>query len=110
MIQGGYFRDSLRTLLRKVFNCHFLHEVSVGTSWQSYLGLDMYSLFMSVGMRPPTQEAWYLLNSEYPPLHREVLYPEDWYKYKTLRSIGQRDRINEWFIEQKGMLAPKSRL
>ena len=110
MIQAGYFRESLRVMLRRVFSCHFWQEITVGTSWQGYLCLDMYSTYMSAGMNPPSHEAWYLLNAEYPPLQRRTVYPEYWWTCKTLVSIGQRERINDWLIERDGMLIPRSRM
>ena len=70
----------------------------------------MHSFYMSAGMSPLTVEGRYLPNSEYPPLRRALMYPEDWYKCKTMVSLGQRARINEWHIEREGMVVPRARM
>ena len=38
-------------------------ELSFGTSWKAYNGMDTYVSMWHHGMEPPPTEAWYLLNS-----------------------------------------------
>ena len=46
--------------------------------------------------RPPNAV---VVSYTWPPLARRPLSPEDWYGCHVHVSLGQRERINEWFLE-----------
>ena len=103
-IANGYYLESLRQVLRTGFNAYNWLELTFGHSWAEYKGLDMYVRMMSQGMDPPDQEAHFVLNTEVPPWQRYQLQPDDWWKCTYFLSYGQKPVIQEWMIENAGMI------
>ena len=64
----------------------------------------MYISVKSAGMDPPEEDAWYLLNATGPWSSRSIAAPEDWWRYATLVSFGQRPSISEWYLELTGAI------
>ncbi len=98
-IGHGFYRQSLRELLVSLGIVTWA-ELTCGLSWRGYAALDVYLRVFAGGMAPPEEEAWYLLNTEYAPQHRQLYNPEYWYMCKFWQSFGQRPCIAEWFIHE----------
>ena len=98
-ITSGYYKESLRRLLRDAFNAPTWAEYTVGRSMRAFYGLDFYVSVHSVGMEVPLEEAWYLLNVERMPFDRPRYKPEDWWTCNVHVSIGQRAAVDEWVLE-----------
>ena len=94
-IHSGYFKQSLRNLLAALGIQNWC-EITSGFSWREYAALDAYVRIFSGGMLPPEEEAWYLLNVDVPSRDRIHPVPEDWWRYTSWLSIGQRACIDEW--------------
>ena len=109
IMKSGYFRSSLRHLLRLEFSIRYWMEITVGRSYWAFRGLDMYISYQCAEQAPHPEEAWYLLNSELAPHLRYDYPPEQWWKCQVCVSVGQRPRINEWYLEVDSPV-PMSRL
>jgi hypothetical protein len=72
-------------------------ELVAGRSWEEYRCLDLCMRYVSKTVIAPSHDAWYLLGSEIPPQQRIwVPGPEDWWKYTTWRSYGQKEAMPEY--------------
>lgn len=109
LMHRGYFHDSFRHLLLDHFGAKNWVEYTIGRSWRAYGGLDMYIAVKSAGMEPAEEDAWYLLNATGPWQNRGIASPEDWWRYATLVSFGQRPSVSEWYLELTGAIDITSR-
>ena len=96
---GCFFLDSMRKVLAEGIGASTWVELTIGRSWRVYCGLDFYVSVRSTSMRPPKEEAWYILNGSRPHKSREVLGPEDWYRCQDFQAYGQREAIADWYME-----------
>ena len=98
-VGGEYLFDSLRKAIVEYMRCNVWVELTAGRSWRAYGGLDMYVRIMTTAMRPPKEEAWYILNCSQPFWMRDRPAPEDWWRYQDYRAFGQREIINDFFVD-----------
>ena len=96
---GSMFMDSIRKVFQEGMGVTMWAEITVGRSWHVYCGLDFYIRVYTTGMRPPRQEAWYLLNGSSPHNQRRALAPEDWWVCKDFQAYGQREVIADWYMD-----------
>ena len=89
----------MRALLRVEFQVYFWLEITADRSYHAYRGLDLYIAYCCAEADPGIQEAHYLLNTELPWHLRSEYYPEQWYLCHNHASVGQKHRINEWYLE-----------
>lgn len=91
----GAYHDSFRTLLLDI-GVKVWVELTTGLSYQQFRALDAYCKTFAAGVAAPTEESWYLLNTEVmPPIERRQLWAEEWYYCTHWRSWGQRQSITE---------------
>ena len=93
----GMYMDSFRRMLVDL-QVPVWVELCCGRSLWEYMGLDLYAKVFAQGMRPPPEEAWYMLNCrpDVWPINRHEYYPEEWYLIcHHLISYGQRFSITE---------------
>ena len=98
-VYRGPLLSPLRTLLQRL-NVAVWAEVTVGSSFSEYKGLDAYVRFFGSNIVSPEEEAWFLLNTEIEDAgQRELKRPEDWYSCKHWKSMGQKPTIAEHNLE-----------
>jgi len=90
---GGEYEAVLRRVLHEGLGIPILLEIVCGISMWGYNCLDAYVKVLTQGMPSPTQEAWYILNSEFGKDARPT-DPEDWYGCRHWLSKGQRGSIS----------------
>ena len=99
---GGYLFDSLRNVMVHGMHANVWVELTVGRSWRAYGGLDVYLRIMATSMRPPLEEAWYILNDTTAFGYRNLPAPEDWWMYHDYRAVGQREVIGDFYLKVFG--------
>ena len=107
IINGGeYLLDSLRRVVVEGMRANIWLEITSGRSWRSYGSLDVYLRVMTTSMRPPKEEAWYILNATKPFVERTLAAPEDWYLYNDYHAVGQREIIADFYLKvfQQGLV------
>ena len=103
-IAGGHFMQGLRDLLYASGTRCWV-ELTAGSSWLEYGALDVYVRFLSAGMPPPREHAWYIVNYSGMPDSRFCPPPEDWYQFTDWRNVGQREGCDEWYIPHASSLS-----
>ena len=74
-------------------------ELTVGSSLRGYLGLGAYIRVFGSNIISPAMEAWYVLNTEDPPLQRYHRIPDQWWRCDCWMSMGQVECIAETTLE-----------
>ena len=84
------------------------YELSFGSSRNEDRGLNAFISSWHVGMAPPAEEAWFVLNISPPVYSRKVPMPDMWYRFNDWKSYGQRSSISEWSVSVEAAIARAS--
>ena len=85
---------------------HNYLELTTGRSWNHFRGLDAYLRVISRGMPPPSQEAWYVINTQNPARDRILLHPDDWWRCRHWHSYSQKEyAVSDWIFMNNRVLA-----
>ena len=83
-------------------------EMTIGSSYEAFRGLDAYIRVAGSGIQTSVEEAHFLLNTGMPPDERMLLKPEDWWQCKALVSVGQKPLVSEWSVDlTPAVVSPK---
>ena len=104
MLDGGQIIQPLRRILGEVMEIRNWIEYSCGYSWHAYCGLDLYVRVVSQNQTMTLEEAWYLLNTERPPMDRYPSDPTRWYLHRNLQSYGQREGCIGLWVDRVGQI------
>ena len=89
----------LRLFIHEAMGCRVWIEMTFGLSMQAYNALDMYVSVFTLGIQPPRESAWYLINDGANPLYRPERGPEDfWLCMAHMTGMGQKPMVSEWTL------------
>ena len=81
IVHAGSYRQGLRKLMSELLGIRMHYELSFGSSRNEHRGLNAFISSWYVGMAPPAEEAWFVLNVSPPVYSRKVPMPDLWFRF-----------------------------